>query len=313
MSDPEKPPESTEPQKRSLKERLLSVREWDKKTWTYVILFLAIMALTVVLAVLWLKNQNIFYEWIIRYFVLPIGGIGFWGYIIFLVFMALQSLLMPIPSEVVLLAAGAIWGFWGGFMMGMIGSMLSAVLCYVIAARGGGPIVEKFLGKENIETVDVYLQKYGAPVVFVMRAVPFVGFDPVSYVSGLIRLDFKKYFFANLFGCISRCIFYAWLGFTLTGGVDYIGNLSEEELEAVIASGGAEFNKIILIILGVLLASAVAYNWILVPYLKKHRAQELASLGETDRQELEEKGLLEEVEDFDESPPDETTFNDQGT
>ena len=49
--------------------------------------------------------------------------------------MAIQGLLVPIPSEIVLLAAGMIWGFWIGGIMGIIGSLAAGILCFYIRNR----------------------------------------------------------------------------------------------------------------------------------------------------------------------------------
>ncbi len=49
--------------------------------------------------------------------------LGFWGIFLFIGIMAIQGLIIPIPSEIVLLSTGMIWGIlWGG-IMGIIGSM----------------------------------------------------------------------------------------------------------------------------------------------------------------------------------------------
>ena len=113
---------------------------------------------------------------------------GWLVFVLFLVFMAIQGLLMPIPSELVLLLAGLIWGVVLGSFMGYIGSIFAAVLCYWIAYKGGGPMVEHFLGEENVEILDVALKKTGAPAVFTLRAIPMMSFDIVSYISGLVEM-----------------------------------------------------------------------------------------------------------------------------
>ncbi len=312
--------------KASLKERF-DFSDWDKKTWAMVILFLVIMAATVVVGYMWMRNKNIFYEWILIYIILPLNNAGFWGILLFLVFMAIQSLLMPIPSEIVLLAGGIIYGLWGGFVIGMIGSLLSASLCYFIAANGGGPVVEKFLGKEKIEIVDVYLQKYGPEFVFFMRAVPFIGFDPISYVSGLVKIDFKKYFLANVVGCITRCVFWAWLGTIIVPNATILGEMllaenwtnpaywpadkfpewsvalagtwesADDAFNFIIESGAGDFNTIVLIILGTLIGFAILYNWVLIPYLKKRRDKEIAEMSQEEREEFEKKLIEKEASD----------------
>ncbi len=276
----------------------LNFSDWDRKTWAYVIFFVFLVIFSFFLLLIWSQNEELFYDLIIRYFVLPLNQMGFFGIFIFLAFMILQSALMPIPSAIVVLAGGIIWGFWLGFLIGMIGSIISAAFAYAIASRGGAPIVEKLLGKEQVETVDVYLQKYGAFFVFIMRAIPFVSFDATSYVAGLVKLNFKKYMWATVFGSISRCIFYAWAGNTLTGGdLDLILNMTDAELEAFIAAGAGDFNLIMIILILVLGVLFLINQFVLLPYLTRKREKEIANLSEEERKALAEKTQSLEIKD----------------
>ncbi|MBD3352623.1 MAG: hypothetical protein GF364_14140 [Candidatus Lokiarchaeota archaeon] len=306
--------------------RLKTIKEWDKKTWAYVGVFMAIVLVTLYLYVhiAFIDPEFLFsivvkfVKWVLDFpvdWVIPI---------IFVLFMGVQGLLMPIPSEIVLLMSGAMWGIVGGSIAGMFGSMFAAILCYWLAAKGGGPIVEKAVGKENLEAIDVYLQKSGAPVVFALRAFPLMTFDLVSYVSGLIKLDFWKYVLANLLGCITRVLFWAWLGNKLVydttliyelianpespcydpsiplglTGPDLLTQLSDECIESYISLKAGNFNIWIVILVVVTLAFLGLYNYLLIPYLRKNREKELASLSEEERKELlaAEKEVEKEAE-----------------
>lgn len=299
-------------------ERLKTIKEWDKKTWLYVGIFGAVVVATLVLYLLIAMNPSLLFSIVINFvrWVLDFP-IPWLIPVFFTIFMAVQGLLMPIPSEMVLLMAGAMWGIWGGFIAGFLGSIFAAVLCYWIAAMGGGPVVEKFVGAENIEAIDVYLQKTGAPVVFVLRAFPLMSFDIVSYVSGLVKLDFWKYLLANLLGCITRALFWSWLGNILVypsdpaalyetaanefgcvlamaeGGGYKVGPALLLEmancdglLDHYIEQNAGSFNFWIIILVVVTLAFLVLYNYVIIPRLKKQREKELAEMSEEEREKL---------------------------
>ena len=61
--------------------------------------------------------------------------------------------------------------------------------------KGGRPLAEKFVGAENLDIVDQYIEKYGGKVIFAARAFPFMAFDPVSYASGLVKIKTRTYIF----------------------------------------------------------------------------------------------------------------------
>nr|MDO8117371.1 hypothetical protein [Candidatus Sigynarchaeota archaeon] len=81
----------------------------DKKNW-FIIAFLAIIVVSLYLLYLWIKEPSLLAEITIRWFVIPVISLGIWGLFLYLVVMGIQGLLIPIPSEIVLLASGLIWG-----------------------------------------------------------------------------------------------------------------------------------------------------------------------------------------------------------
>ena len=209
---------------RSWFQRVTDFSDWTKTTWFYVGLFLALVLFTVYLFYKLYKDPEFLFGLVVNYFVVPVINMGAGGWILFIVFMGIQSVAVPIPSEIVLLSSGLLWGPWGGFILSMVGCFITGTMAYYISRKGGRPIVEKFIGKENIELVDYYIEKYGAPVIAILRAIPIMAFDPVSYVSGLVKISYKKYITATMIGSIARSIFWAWLGSTLIPNSGYTLN-----------------------------------------------------------------------------------------
>ena len=189
--------------------RVTDFSDWNKTTWFYVAVFLVLVLVTLYLFYKLFTEPTFLFGIVVQYFVIPVQRMGAWGWILYILFMGFQSIAVPIPSELVLLSSGLVWGVFVGFILGMIGSFITGTLAYGISKKGGRPIVEKFIGKENIELVDYYIEKFGAPIIFILRAFPFMAFDPVSYVSGLLKISYRKYITATMLGAVSRCLFYA--------------------------------------------------------------------------------------------------------
>ena len=170
--------------------------------------------------------------------------------------MAIQGLIVPIPSEIVLLATGIIWGIFGGGIMGIIGSMAAGLLCFYISKKGGRPLVKKLVGEKAINLADNFIHKYGMGAIIIARFLPFVAFDPISYTSGLVDMDLKKYTIGTFIGSVPRAFFYSWLGSTLgiTPPVD-LASLPLAEIEAQ----SVFFNNVLLIILAILVVMFLAY------------------------------------------------------
>jgi uncharacterized membrane protein YdjX (TVP38/TMEM64 family) len=236
---------------------LFSFSQYDKKTILYIIVFIVLVLLSLfLLYYIYFVDSTILYRFVVDWFVNPIYYLGFVGILIFIMVMAIQGLLVPIPSEIVLLATGIIWGILGGGVMGIIGSMAAGLLCFYISRKGGRPLVKKFVGDKAIDLADNFIHKYGMGAIIIARFLPFIAFDPISYASGLVDMDVKKYSLGTFIGSIPRAFFYSWLGSILgiTPPVDW-ATLPLEVIEAQ----SAFFNNVLLIILAILVVMFVAY------------------------------------------------------
>lgn len=247
---------------------LFDFSAYDTQTKFYIAIFLFLFAISLyLLYYIYFVDPTFLYRIVVEWFINPIFLLGILGIFLFIAIMAIQGLLVPIPSEIVLLAAGIIWGFIMGGIMGVIGSMAAAIVCYYVSKRGGRPVAEKFVGESALNMADDLIQKYGTGAIVVARFLPFVAFDPISYASGLVEMDVKKYSLGTFLGSIPRAFFYAWLGASL--GIRPPIDFDELPL-AQIEAQAALFNNILLIILAVLAVMFVAY-YLFSKYWEKKR------------------------------------------
>ncbi|MFX0072144.1 MAG: TVP38/TMEM64 family protein [Candidatus Hermodarchaeota archaeon] len=251
--------------------KLLDFSSFDLKTTIYIIIFIILFVISVyLLYYIYFVDQTFLYILVVEWFVNPIIRLGIWGIFLFVGVMAIQGLLVPIPSELVLLASGMIWGFWIGGIMGIIGSMAAGLLCYYIAYKGGRPLAEKFVGESALNMADNFIQKYGTGAIVIARLLPFVAFDPISYISGILKYPIKKYTIATFIGSIPRAFFYAFLGATLISHAPgETINLSEIPFNKIEAQA-ALFNNILLLILGILVVIFISYYLFSIYWEKKN-------------------------------------------
>jgi len=229
---------------------LFDFSQYETKTIIYIIIFAALIIFSIALFIYnYFVDPTFLYSIVLNFFVNPIQALGFWGIFLFIGIMAVQGLIIPIPSEIVLLATGMIWGVYYGGIMGIIGSMAAGMLCFYISKKGGRPLAEKFVGKKAISMADEFIEKYGIWAILISRMVPFIFFDPISYASGLVEMDTKKYSIGTLIGAIPRAFFFAWLGSLF--GIDP----SDPNIEAQ----SALFNIIFLIIVAVMGTIFIVY------------------------------------------------------
>src|SRR5690606_35790232 len=139
-------------------------------------------------------------------------GYGVYGPIASVLLMMAQVVFAPIPASVVQLANGVVYGtFWGG-LLNLIGQMAGATMAFTIARSLGKGTVEKLAGKTQHEGVEIWLQRWGGKALFVVRAIPGMPSDFVSYLAGLTKMPVRTYLTATFLGYIPQSVAYAWLG-----------------------------------------------------------------------------------------------------
>jgi len=253
---------------------LLDFSNYDTKTILYIILFIVlIIASLVLLFFIFFVDNTILYRFVVEFFVNPVYNLGIIGIFLFIAIMGVQGLLVPLPSEIVLLATGMIWGWFYGGIMGIIGSMAAALLCYYISRRGGRPLAEKFVGNKAIDIADDFIGKHGMKAIIITRFIPIIPFDVISYTSGIVDIDIKKYAIGTLIGSIFRAFFYATLGALLFMRYNLELPLDFDELPLNIIIDQSNYFNIILLIILASLALMIIFYYILIKKLEKKRSQ----------------------------------------
>lgn len=100
----------------------------------------ALIALVVLLAGAWAGRTALGIEWSLESLRTLVAGLGAWGPAVFVVLLALRSVLF-IPSQILLIGAGICFGIGAGTLYGAIGVTLSAALAFALA---------RWLGREAI-------------------------------------------------------------------------------------------------------------------------------------------------------------------
>ena len=131
-----------------------------------------------------------------------IGIISTLGYPGVLLLMALQTMAIPIPSEVILPFAGYL-AFTGRFnifliaLFGAIGSCIGSSVAYYLGYKGGRPLVEKYgkyvlISRNDLDLSERFFLKNQAWAVFLGQHVPVVR-SFLGLVGGMAKAPYKKF------------------------------------------------------------------------------------------------------------------------
>jgi len=141
------------------------------------------------------------------------AGVGF--------LMALQTVAVPIPSEVILPFAGflASAGRFNIFLiavMGGLGSCLGSSLAYYIGYKGGRPLVENYgkyllISHDDLDLAEKFFSRSGRLAVFIGQLLPVVR-SFISFFAGVAKEDMKKFLPSVFLGSFIWSLGLAYLG-----------------------------------------------------------------------------------------------------
>lgn len=131
------------------------------------------------------------------------------GYPGIILLMALESSFFPFPSEVVLppagfLAAQGRMNLWLVLGSGIGGSVLGALVNYVVAVRLGRPLLHKYskylmIKEASLDRSEEFFKKHGEISTFVGRLIPVIR-QYISLPAGLSRMNLAVFSFYTALG-----------------------------------------------------------------------------------------------------------------
>ncbi len=145
------------------------------------------------------------------------------GYAGVALLMAMESSILPVPSEVVVPPAAILaahpdgtMSFWGVVAAGTVGSYVGSCIMYAMALWVGRPSILRFgkwffMPEHKLAKAELFMQRYSAPGIFFSRFLPVVR-HLISIPAGLARVDFLTFSLATTSGSAIWCAVLAWFG-----------------------------------------------------------------------------------------------------
>jgi len=145
---------------------------------------------------------------------------GGYPYVVFL--MALESSVVPIPSEVIIppavllaMSGRSDMSFSGIIIAGVIGSWIGATLMYWGSRVAGRPLVLAygkylFVSPEKVQKAERWSQRFGSFGVLLSRMIPVVR-HLIGIPAGIVRMNFLKYSAYTVVGSAIWCTVLAFL------------------------------------------------------------------------------------------------------
>ncbi len=155
---------------------------------------------------------------------------GATGYLGVTLAMAIESAMIPLPSELILPYAGFLvsdpsqlepltgsaWSYWIVVIVATLGNTIGSLIAYGIGAWGGRPFLERYgkyllIRHHELELADRFFEKYGPATAFFSRLMPIVR-TFISFPAGVARMHLGKFILYSTAGALPWSMLLVWAG-----------------------------------------------------------------------------------------------------
>jgi membrane protein DedA with SNARE-associated domain len=144
------------------------------------------------------------------------------GYPLIVLLMAIESSVVPLPSELVIPPAAHLAHTKGNLSMagivvaGTIGSWLGATAMYWAARLAGRPLIMRYgrlvlITPEKVQGAERWASRFGSMGIFISRLLPVVR-HLIGIPAGIVRMDYRLFSLYTLLGSAVWCAVLCWIG-----------------------------------------------------------------------------------------------------
>ncbi len=122
----------------------------------------------------------------------------------------IADVVLPVPSSLVMIAHGALFGVTMGTLLSLIGSVGATLVGFALGRRGDKWLEKIVLPKERLR-VEEMLERWGALAVVITRPVPLLA-ETTAILAGASAMSWQRVTIASFAGSLPAALLYALTG-----------------------------------------------------------------------------------------------------
>lgn len=120
------------------------------------------------------------------------------------------DVVLPVPSSLVMVMHGAMFGVVVGTLLSLGGSIGAALVGYAIGRRGGQLATRALMAGER-DRADQLVRRWGTVAIIASRPVPMLA-ETVAIMAGVSRMSWQRVTLASAAGSLPAALLYALAG-----------------------------------------------------------------------------------------------------
>jgi len=119
------------------------------------------------------------------------------------------------PTEIVNLAAGFVYGFWGGLVLCLAGWVVQGIIAWAIGREVARPLLRRLIGAKRYDEAERLFAGGGIPLLLAIRLIPIFPFSLFSFIAGAARVPLWTFTWTTAVGYLPITAIFIYLGSTL--------------------------------------------------------------------------------------------------
>ena len=121
------------------------------------------------------------------------------------------DIFLPVPSTVVMVLSGTLFGTGVGSALSLLGSIIGNLTGFEMMRRYGPAFCSRFVKESDLAKMTPLFEEYGALAVILSRPLPIM-METLSFVAGLMRMSRHRFILSSLAGTLPISVLYAYAG-----------------------------------------------------------------------------------------------------
>lgn len=147
-------------------------------------------------------------------------GSGFWGIAVFIGLTVFQVVVLPIPEAVTILLGVAIYGATWSFVLSVIGTIIGALISFMLGKVFGRKLCNWMFGEENTEKYAKLLNEKGRFLFIIMLLFPAFPDDMLCMIAGITDMSYGYFTIVVL---LTRPFMIALTAYLGSGAIPFTG------------------------------------------------------------------------------------------